>query len=165
MSVHVKRGFLKENFTQKSRDHYPTMTSVKHCIDVGFTHVSLCSRASLSLGTLSLCESLLLSPSTVSSWGRESSKHVPVVEWMYRFMEGSAGTASQDEVPRLEQLRALGCWSIRQPVLGDGGRGGREGTGSGRTRVGMKRGARRRTRSPSRRLPFLGRQHSELSVY
>ncbi|MEQ2211190.1 hypothetical protein XENOCAPTIV_002639, partial [Xenoophorus captivus] len=80
---------------------------------VRFTHVSLCSRASLSLGTLSLCESLLFSPSTVSSWGRESSKRVPVVEWMYRFMEGSAGTASQDEVPRLVQLRALGCWSIR----------------------------------------------------
>lgn len=79
-----------------------------------FTHVSLCSRTSLSLGTRSFCDSLLFRPSTVSSWGSESSKRVPVVEWMYRFMEGSVGTASQDEAaPRLVQLRALGCWSIR----------------------------------------------------
>jgi hypothetical protein len=69
------------------------------------------------LGTLSLCESLLFSPSTVSSRGRESSKRVPVVEWMYTFMEGSlVGTASQDGgAPRPPvQLRgAVGCWSIR----------------------------------------------------
>lgn len=77
------------------------------------THVSLCSSASLSLGTLSLWDSLLFKPSTVSSSGRESSKRVPVVEWMYKFMEGSLGTASQDGAPRLVQLRALGCWSIR----------------------------------------------------
>lgn len=39
---------------------------------------------------------------------------------MYKFMEGSVGTASQDEAPRLVQLRALGCWSIREPVVGEG---------------------------------------------
>lgn len=78
-----------------------------------FTHVSLCSSASLSFGTLSFCDSRRFSPSTVSSRGSESSKRVPVVEWMYRFMGGSGGTASQDEAPRLVQLRALGCWSIR----------------------------------------------------
>lgn len=78
-----------------------------------FTHVSLCSSASLSFGTLSFCDSRRFSPSTVSSRGSESSKRVPVVEWMYRFMGGSGGTASQDDAPRLVQLRALGCWSIR----------------------------------------------------
>lgn len=64
-----------------------------------YTYVSLCRSASLSLGTLSLWESLLLSPSTVSSAGRQSSKRVPVVEWMCRFIGG-----------------ALGCGSIREPA-------------------------------------------------
>lgn len=81
----------------------------------GRTHVSLCRSASLSLDTRSFCESLLFSPSTVSSAGRDSSKRVPVVDWMDKCMQCSLCRSSEhrDRDPWPVQPRASACCSIR----------------------------------------------------
>lgn len=83
----------------------------------GRTHVSLCRSASLSLDTRSFCESLLFSPSTVSSAGRDSSKRVPVVDWIDKCMQCSLcccrSSEHRDRDPWPVQPRASACCSIR----------------------------------------------------
>lgn len=83
---------------------------------MGRTHVSLCRSASLSLDTRSFCESLLFSPSTVSSAGRDSSKRVPVVDWIDKCMQCSLcckSSGHRDRDPWPVQPRASACCSIR----------------------------------------------------